>query len=133
MNPSTEHPNVVAYKRMIAAFNANDLSAVEALVDPDLSYTIPGRSLIACATRGVADHLRVLRQARELSGGTLRLEPRAVAADGDYLFVWGRITAQRAGKALDSEHCVMYRFKDGKVVEGRTIPIDLYRFDEFWS
>lgn len=130
---NNEHPNVVAYKGMIAAFNANDLSAVEALVDPDLSYIIPGRSPVACDTRGVADHLRALRNARELSGGTLRLEPRAVAADGDYLFVYGRITAQRAGKQLDSEHCVMYRFKNGKVVEGRTIPVDLYSFDEFWS
>jgi hypothetical protein len=130
---SSEHPNVVAYKRMIAAFNANDLSAVEALVDADLTYFIPGRSPVACHTRGVSEHLRALRRARELSCGTLRLEPRAVAADGDYLFVWGRITAERAGKRLDSEHGVMYRFKDGKVIEGRTLPVDLYSFDEFWS
>jgi ketosteroid isomerase-like protein len=129
---SAEHPNVSAYKRMIAAFNANDLSVVEALIHPDLEYTIPGNSPIACHTRGVPAHLSALRRARELSGGTLRLEPHAVAAEGDFLFVWGRISAQRPGKALDCDHCVMYRFRDGKVVEGRTIPVDLYRFDEFW-
>ena len=127
------HPNVVAYKRMIAAFNANDLSAVEALVDEHLVYTIPGRSAIACQTHGVTEHLKMLRRARELSAGTLRLEPRAVAADGDYLVVWGRITAERQGKHLDSDHCVMYRFAGGKIVEGRTVPVDLYQFDEFWS
>jgi ketosteroid isomerase-like protein len=130
---ATDHPNVVAYKRMIAAFNANDLGAVEALVAPDLVYTIPGSSPIACHTRGVVAHLSMLKQARERSGGTLRLEPRAVAADGDYLVVWGRITAERAGRRLDSDHCVMYRFADGKIVEGRTVPVDLYAFDEFWS
>lgn len=129
---SAEHPNVSAYKRMIAAFNANDLSVVEALIHPDLEYTIPGNSPIACHTLGVAAHLSALRRARELSGGTLRLEPQAVAAEGDFLFVWGRISAQRPGKSLDCDHCVMYRFRDGKVVEGRTIPVDLYRFDEFW-
>lgn len=118
---------------MIAAFNANDLSAVAALVSADLVYTIPGRSPIACHTRGVVPHLEVLKRARELSGGTLRLEPQAIAADGDYLLIWGRISAERAGKRLDSEHCVMYRFAEGKIVEGRTIPIDLYSFDEFWS
>ena len=127
------HPNVVAYKAMIAAFNANDLSAVEALVAPDLEYSIPGKSPIACHTRGVAPHLMMLKQARERSGGTLRLEPRAVAADGDYLVVWGRITAEREGRRLDSDHCVMYRFAEGKIVEGRTVPVDLYAFDEFWS
>ena len=128
-----EHPNVIAYKRMIAAFNNNDLSAVESLVHPEMVYTIPGESPLACNTRGVAAHIGVLRRARELSAGTLRLEPRAVAADGDFLFVWGRITAERPGKSLDSEHCVMYKFNEGKVVEGRTVPLDLYRFDEFWS
>ncbi|MEO8905375.1 MAG: nuclear transport factor 2 family protein [Polyangiaceae bacterium] len=127
------HPNVIAYKRMIAAFNANDFSAVAALVAPDLEYTIPGRSPLACHTRGVAPHLAMLKQARERSGGTLRLEPHAVAADGDYLVVWGRITAEHAGRRLDSDHCVMYRFAAGKIVEGRTVPIDLYAFDEFWS
>jgi ketosteroid isomerase-like protein len=128
-----EHPHVTAYRRMIAAFNANDLSAVESLVHPDMVYSIPGKSPLACHTRGVAAHLGVLRRARELSAGTLRLEPQAVASDGDFLFVWGRIRAERAGKVLDSEHCVMYKFSDGKVVEGRTIPLNLYRFDEFWG
>jgi ketosteroid isomerase-like protein len=130
---AADHPNVLAYKRMIAAFNANDLDAVEALVSPDLVYTIPGRSQISCHTRGVLPHLTVLKRARELSSGTLRLEPRAAAADGDYLMVWGRITAEREGRRLDSEHCVMYRFEGGRIVEGRTVPVDLYAFDEFWS
>jgi uncharacterized protein len=133
MTEAEHHPNVLSYKRMIAAFNANDLRAVEALVDPDLIYTIPGTSPIACHTRGVMPHLSVLKQARELSGGTLRLEPRAVAADGDYVVVWGRITAERGDRRLDSDHCVMYRFADGRIVEGRTVPVDLYAFDEFWS
>ena len=118
---------------MIAAFNANDLGAVEALVDVDLEYTIPGVSPIACHTRGVVAHLQMLKAARERSGGTLRLEPRAVAADGEYLIVWGRITAEREGKRLDSDHCVMYRFSNGKIVEGRTVPVDQYAFDAFWS
>jgi len=131
--PPAVHPNVAAYKRMIAAFNANDLGAVEALIDADLVYTIPGSSPLACHTRGVVAHLQMLKGARERSGGTLRLEPRAVAADGDYLIVWGRITAEREGKRLDSEHCVMYRFSNGKIVEGRTVPVDQYAFDAFWS
>jgi ketosteroid isomerase-like protein len=127
------HPNVLSYKRMIAAFNANDLSAVQMLVGQELAYTIPGKSLLACQTLGIAPHLEMLKRARDLSGGTLRLEPRAVACDGEYLMIFGRITAQRAGKTFDSDHVVTYRFSSGKIVEGRTVPVDLYAFDEFWS
>lgn len=133
MESASLHPNVAAYRRMIAGFNQNDLGAVAALVDENIVYVIPGRSPIACETRGLAAHLGALKLARERSGGTLKLEPSAVAADGDYLVVWGRITAQREGRTLDCEHCVMYRFENGKIVEGRTVPTDLYAFDEFWS
>lgn len=118
---------------MIEGFNSNDLGAVANLVDENVIYTIPGRSQIAGETTGISAHLAALKRARELSHGTLKLTPRAVAADGDYLVVWGRITAEREGRTLDCEHCVMYRFRSGRIVEGRTVPIDLYAFDAFWS
>jgi ketosteroid isomerase-like protein len=70
----TEHPNVTAYKRMIAAFNNNDLSAVESLVHPDMVYSIPGKSPLACNTRGVSVHLSVVRHAR---AQRRKLAPRA--------------------------------------------------------
>lgn len=133
ISTAAEHPNVVAYRRMIEGFNANDLGAVAKLVDDSIVYTIPGRSLIACETTGLDAHLSALKRARELSQGTLKLAPLAIAADGDYLVVWGRITAEREGRTLDCEHCVMYRFRSGKIVEGRTVPTDLYAFDAFWS
>ncbi len=41
---------------------------------------------------------------------------------------------EREGKTLDIDHAYYYRCdKNGKMVEGRTIPVDLYAFDEFWS
>ena len=58
---------------------------------------------------------------------------RSVLADERYLFVYGRVHAERAGKTLDSDHCVVFRFSEGKIVEGRTVPVDLYEFDDFWS
>ena len=128
-----QHANVARYRRLIDAFNSNDLKSVRELLAPDVVYTIPGRSKLAGQTCGVDAHLAVLSRARELSGGTLRLDPHAVAAEGEYVFVYGRITATRAGKRLDSDHCVVFRFSGGCIVEGRTVPIDLYVFDEFWA
>ncbi len=120
---------------MISAFNAGNVGEAVEIFHPELVYTIPGRSPIACVTRGVPAHLEALRRARERSGGTLRLEPRSTLADDAYLFVYGRITAERLqeGKRLDSDHCVVFRFEEGKIVEGRTLPVDLYEFDAFWS
>jgi ketosteroid isomerase-like protein len=131
--PVVQHPNVARYWRMIEAFNQNDLAAAAHILDADIVYTIPGRSVLSGETHGIAAHLEVLRRARERSGGTLRLDPYAVAAEADYVFVYGRITAAREGKSFDSDHCVIFRFSGGRIVEGRTVPVDLYAFDEFWA
>lgn len=124
---------VEAYERLIRAFNANDLDAIVAMFRTDVTYTIPGRSPIAGTAHGVAQHLAQLRRARELSGGTLRFDPVALAASGDRLFVWGRIRAERGDKRLDADHMVTFRFDAELIAEGRTVPLDLYAFDEFWT
>ena len=131
-NLALEHPNVLRYRRMIAAFNANDLSGVRELLSPDFVYTMPGISPLAGRTEGIRAHLAVLRLARETSGGTLHFEPRTLLADDECLFVLGRIRAERGERKLDSDHCVVFRFHEGKMIEGRTVPVDLYEFDAFW-
>jgi ketosteroid isomerase-like protein len=128
-----ENPLVIAYFRMIRAFNENDLEAVRALIHEDVIYTIPGRSPIGGTARGISQHLAQLQSARALSNNTLRLEPTDVVASEERLFVYGRITAQRGDKRLDSEHLVVFRFEGGRIVEGRTVPVDLYEFDAFWA
>ena len=130
---AAEHENVARYRRMMAAFNANDLSAIDELVASDVDYIVPGRSLIAGHTRGLEGLLGMLRRSKELSGGTLRLETGSVLADDRFIFVYGRIVAERNGQRLDSPHCVVFELEGGKIVAGRTVPVDLYAFDSFWS
>lgn len=124
---------LLAYRHMIEAFNANDLGLVAELVRPDLIYTIPGKSFLAGTTVGVEPHLAVLGLARRASGGTLRLSPLATAVDGDFLLIWGTISAERSGRRLEGPHSVMYRFEGERIAEGRTVPVDLYAFDAFWG
>jgi ketosteroid isomerase-like protein len=133
MADTAEHPNVARYRRMMAAFNAGDLSTITELVASDVDYVVPGKSLLAGHTRDIAGLIEMLRRGKELSGGTLRLELRSVVADAEYLFVYGRVRAERPGKQLDTEHCVVFRFQGEKIVAGRTVPVDLYAFDAFWS
>ncbi len=127
------HPNVATYWRLIEAFNRNDLETVGAVLDPDLVYTIPGRSPVAAHTQGVAAHLEALRRTRERSGNTLKLEPKTVVAGGDRVFVFGRISAMRNGVHFESDHYVVFRFVNGRIVEGITLPVDQYAFDAFWA
>ena len=127
------HPNVATYWRLIEAFNRNDLATISAVFDPDVVYTIPGRSPIAAHTRGVAAHLEALRRTRDRSGNTLKLEPKTVVAGGYRVFVFGRISATRNGVHFESDHYVVFRFVAGRIVEGITLPVDQHAFDAFWA
>ena len=127
------HPNIARYRRMMTAFNANDLSVIHEVVAEHVEYIVPGKSAIAGHTHDIAGLISMLRRGKELSGGSLQLELRSVVADDQYLFVYGRIHAERLGRVLDTDHCVVFRFEHEKIVEGRTVPVDLYEFDAFWS
>ncbi|MCJ7608602.1 hypothetical protein MUP00_02890 [Candidatus Bathyarchaeota archaeon] len=58
-------------------------------------------------------------------------KPILFMAEGEYLFVVTKLTGKRDGKSLDTENWYLYRFRDGKIVEGRNISTDQYAFDEY--
>jgi ketosteroid isomerase-like protein len=129
-----EHPNLLRYMYTIRAFNDNDLDKAGKYCSEDIVYKIAGRSPIAGEYRGIEQFDKALKLVKELSGGTIRFEPQVVLADDRSVMVYGHATAQREGKKLDIDHAYLYRFdEEGKIIEGRTIPVDLYAFDEFWS
>lgn len=129
-----QHPNVLRYMRVIRAFNENDLDTVKETCSENIVYRIAGRSPIAGEYRGIEQFGKALQLVKELSGGTITFEPKVILADDKHVMVYGRATAQREGKTLDIDHAYLYGFGDeGKLIEGRTIPVDLYAFDEFWS
>lgn len=129
-----QHPNVLRYMRVIQAFNENNLDEVEELCSENVVYRIAGKSPVSGEYRGIEQFDRALQLVKELSGGTIKFEPQVVLADDQAVMVYGHATAQREGKTLDIDHFYLYRFDhEGKIIEGRTIPVDMYAFDDFWS
>ncbi len=54
------------------------------------------------------------------------------SADGRVIGVHHN-SAERDGKLLDVECCIVFEVKDGRLVDGREFFGDLYAWDEFWS
>jgi uncharacterized protein len=127
------HPHVLTYLHAIEAFNRDDLDAVAAFVQPDVTYRIPGRSAVAGEFRGIDGFADALRRLRELSDGTLTLAPVAVLADDANLVARARLTAERNGRRLDTENCYAFRFRDGKLADGQVFLSDPEQVEAFWS
>jgi ketosteroid isomerase-like protein len=127
------HPNILTYLAAIAAFNANDLKTVGDHVLSDVVYRMPGRSIVAGEFHGIDGFADILTRLRDESGGTIELTPLAVLADDHNLIARARVTAQRAGKNLDTENCYAFRFVDGKVAHGQVFVSDPDQVDDFWA
>ena len=125
--------NVTLLMHIWEAFNRNDLETVKKMVSEDIVYRVSGRGPLSGRYEGRLMFMKVLEKAKELSGATITVKPIVTLADDEYVFVLGRATGRRGEKVLDIEHCYLYRFSNGKLVEGRTMPVDLYEFDEFWK
>jgi ketosteroid isomerase-like protein len=125
--------NVTLLMHIWEAFNRNDLEAVNKMVSEDIVYRVSGRGPVSGIYTGRLAFMKVLEKVKELSGGTITVRPIVTLADDAHVFVLARATGRRGGKVLDIEHRYLYRFSNGKLVEGRTMPVDLYEFDEFWK
>ena len=129
-----EHPNLLRFKRSLEAFNRGDLEGAKEVYSEKLIYYLAGRSPLAGEYRGIDQFYALLQRVKALSGGTLTLTPQVVLGDDKAIMVYVHATAKREGKTLDIDQAYYYRFgEDNKIIEARTIPVDLYAFDAFWS
>jgi uncharacterized protein len=125
--------NVAIMRRAYDAFNTGDMDTLNVLMDETV-WHLPGRSPMAGDYAGTGATLAYFGQLAEKTGGTFRAELQHMAAVGEtHVIGIQRSTAERNGKHLDVDNCIVFELQDGRVVDGREHFEDLYAWDEFWS
>ncbi len=126
--------NAEAVRRGYAAFNAADMETLTELFDESASWHTPGRSSIAGDHEGRDATFAQFGRYGGETAGTFKADLQDVlkAEDGRVVGVHHN-TAERNGKHLDVDCCLVFEFKEGKVVAGREYFYDLHAWDEFWS
>ncbi len=126
--------NAETLMAILTAINANDLDEAAKGCHPEIVYTIRGHGPFAGTYRGVDALAAVLGQIKAATAGTMTGEPEVVVADGDALMVYMRVHGSRPdGRTYDNHQVYLYRFLDGLLIEGQTIPVDQQAFDTFTS
>ena len=126
--------NAEIVRRGYEAFNAGDMETLTELFDENASWHTPGRGSIAGDHKGRDAGFAQFGRYGGETGGTFRAELRYVLADDD-----GRVvgihhnSAERNGKQLDVDCCLVFEIKDGRVTDGREYFFDVHAWDEFWS
>ena len=130
----TADENAAILRRAYAAFNSGDMDMLLEVFDESIVWHLPGRSAMAKDYEGRDATLAYFGQLAQETGGTFRAELlSALPDDEDRVVGIQRSIADRDGKHLDAGNCIVFEFKDGRVIDGREHFHDLYAWDEFWA
>lgn len=126
--------NAETVRRGYAAFNAGDMKTLTELFDEGASWHTPGRSPIAGDHKGRDAAFAQFGRYGGDTKGTFKaaLQDVFTCDDGRVIGIHHN-TAERNGKRLDVGCCLVFEFKDGRVIDGREYFFDLHAWDAFWS
>jgi ketosteroid isomerase-like protein len=125
--------NVRILQRGYEAFNSGDINALTEIFDEGVRWHTPGRSPLANDYQGRDATFGYFGRLGEGTGGTFRAEPRQFVADDDLVVAIQHNSAERNGKRLDVDLCIVFQLRDGRITEAWEHFSDLYAWDEFWS
>jgi uncharacterized protein len=130
----TAQENAANLRRAYDAFNSGDMNTLLEVFDESIVWHLPGRSAMASDYQGRDATLAYFGQLAQETDGSFRAQLVSALPDDEGRVVGiQRSVADRGGKHLDVGNCIVFEFKDGRVVDGREHFHDLYAWDEFWA
>ena len=124
--------NAETLRRIIDAFNRDAVEEIGDYCDPEVTYTIRGHGPLGATYSGVTAFAGALRAMRDLTASTVTVVPQVLLEGEDAIMAYMRVSASRPdGRTLDSHNAYLYRFREGRLLEGQTIPVDQAAFDAF--
>jgi ketosteroid isomerase-like protein len=126
--------NAEVVRRGYEAFNKADIATLSEITDENASWHTPGRSPIAGHYQGRDAVLAQFSRYGGDTGGTFKAELKHVftSPDGRVIGLYHN-SAERNGKRLDTDCCIVFEVENGRMISGREHFYDLGNWDEFWS
>ena len=126
--------NAAIIRRGYEAFNSGDMDTLTEIFDESAVWHLPGRSSLANDYQGRDAAFAYFGRLGQETGGTFRAElDHLLADDDDHVVGIHHNTAEREGKHLHDDVCLVFQLKDGRITEAWEHHRDLYAWDDFWS
>jgi uncharacterized protein len=124
---TNEHPNAAAYRQTANAFRAGDFSRLEALIDPDVVWHVPGNHSRAGDIGGRAAVVAWLAGRIELG---FWLTEHDVIANDEHVCVLSYMGVRRPGVDIQTRVVSIFHFRDGRQAERWFFPEDPLAWDQ---
>ena len=122
--------NIKVVQDYYAAYGTGDPEAVRPFLHEDVVWNIPGHHPMAGTKRGADE---VIAFFRGLAKGKFGAEPIFFQAQGDMVVDIHRgFSNVGSGPEVDQLYALMFRIKDGKIIEAQNFLTDMYESDRFF-
>jgi ketosteroid isomerase-like protein len=106
-------------RQMYDALAALDLNAFTALLDPDVTWTVPGTHSLAGTTSGVPELLAHLAEVAQRTGGQVRVDVKEVV-DGDrYTVAVVAVDMTVDGTSVHDHQVHLFEIRHGRIASVR--------------
>jgi uncharacterized protein len=114
-------------------YAGGDDGPLRTVMDPGVSWYVPGRNAIAGEYHGIAAVLGYMTARRRLANATFRLHPgELLVGSDDHIASLTDGTAVVDGTERRWSTVGLYRIRAGRIAECRLLPFDAEAFDEIW-
>ena len=134
MTMSVAEKNATLVRQGYQAFNNGDMKTLAELFNPNATWHSPGKSRIAGDFKGRDAVFTQFGRYGSETNGTFKaiLKDIAICENGRIVGIH-RNTAERNGKKLDIDCCIVFEMRDGLIVDGKEYIYDLHAWEAFWS
>jgi YbgC/YbaW family acyl-CoA thioester hydrolase len=114
-------------------YAGGDDGPLRAVLDPAVSWYVPGRNAIAGEYHGVDAVLGYMTARRALADASFRLHPgELLVGAGDHIASLTDGSAVIDGTERRWSTVGLYRIRAGRIAECRLLPLDAQEFDDIW-
>ncbi len=129
------HSNLELINQFFAAYGKRDLNAIRQVMAENASWIFPGSNPLSGTRRGLDQVVTFFDIMGNFMGkSNVRAESLVTGVNDNYVVECQQISTNRAdGNNLDQQWCVLWKFENGKIVEGRHFAANQQAVDDFFT
>lgn len=129
------HPNQEIINKFFEAYSKRDMDAIRQVMAEDATWTALGQHPLAGVKNGINEIIAFFDAMGGIMGkSNVKVEKLVIGANDNYLIECQHVWTNRDdGVNLDHHVCVLWTFKNGKILSGMHFFADPQAADRFFS
>jgi ketosteroid isomerase-like protein len=117
----------------MAALSNQDRDEIEAVLDVDCVWRVPGRNVLSGDYQGRRAILSLFGKMKRIFTGPAQFDVIDITTSADYAAAYQYGIVQVGDNAVRLRECLVYRIADGRVIEVDEFQFDGAAFDDAFS